>query len=392
MREFPDGYEGICPCLGIVQQGDLCSVLLDHAELGDLENYLEITLPPDSPESITFFWKRVIEVAHTLSLLHRFQKGELVIEGCHRDIKPSNILVFADSERKPLFKLCDFGLAVLTKQHTAPVTMEAWVGNLTCGAPETSQFHKDKMIGLPEAQAQDVWSLGCVLSIVASFVVMGYDGVREFHAARLSAAGNNQGNLETDSFHDGENILEEVKEWHRRLTNTAVTRRTLSARRDTVTPEILKLLDSSVLVPAKKRLTSRLLWAKLNEILSKSSGALSADSVTLRTSTAGPLSAIQPTYTGHEKKREPPSWGFPRRRRTQPFQRHDDDRGTLVAESIPVYNLLWVDLEKYLTMRFPGLVFREQIRNDRYVFEIPQRLTQEDRDVIMELRDRDYSA
>lgn len=81
LKNFSDSYEGICRCFGVLRQGDFCSLLLEYAEFGQLDDYMQKAHAPTSPESIIFFWKRVAEIAHGLSLLHRNQKGDLVIEG-----------------------------------------------------------------------------------------------------------------------------------------------------------------------------------------------------------------------------------------------------------------------------------------------------------------------
>lgn len=195
-------------------------------------------------------------------------------------------------------------------------------------------------------------------------MVKGYSGVEEFQRIRSSAAANNHGDLQADAFHDGKYILADIKDWHRQLADTVATRVSSMERQDPVTREVLKLLDKSVLVPAKKRLLSGLLWLELSKIFSKSSEALSADS---GAASIGPLSSGQPAFTSHERDQGRGGFRRGRRRRTissslGAHDQHTRSSDTFIEEAISTYSLLWKDLHEYLRTLFPFVTFSQKVR------------------------------
>lgn len=103
--------------------------------------------------------------------------------GTHGDLKPENILWFkatpSDGTAKSLgtFKISDFGLtsfhSVESRQMFVPQGISA-----TYRAPE---FDLDRHI----SQKYDMWSLGCVLTELLTWFLLGYDGVSAFCTTRL---------------------------------------------------------------------------------------------------------------------------------------------------------------------------------------------------------------
>lgn len=58
-------------------------------------------------------------------------------------------------------------------------------------------------------QACDIWSLGCVLSVVATFILLGSEGVSKYAKARHEASERHTG-FAGDIFHDSKRVLPEV--------------------------------------------------------------------------------------------------------------------------------------------------------------------------------------
>lgn len=83
----------------------------------------------------------------------------------------------------------------------------------------------------------DVWSLGCVFSVLATYAVLGKQGVLEYTRIRKSSPSNVE---QSDSFHDGKDVLPEVTDWHTYL-------RAASRKTDTFTASILDIVDSDML-------------------------------------------------------------------------------------------------------------------------------------------------
>jgi serine/threonine protein kinase len=187
----------------------------------------------------------------------------------HADIKPENIILVRGK-----YKLADPGFARFKRkaQNTIP-QIRIHGGTDTYGAPEVSTQ-------AAVHQTIDMWSLGCVFSMAATWVVMGYDGVRQYQSVREKALGNLLRTIQEDEhpllvsqhltakakpekldcFHDGTGALSEVTGWHALLKNS--TRRT-----DPITKSVLDLVDDEMLLrDPHQRISSKRLCEQLKRI------------------------------------------------------------------------------------------------------------------------------
>lgn len=125
----------------------------------------------------------------------------------------------------------------------------------------------------PVSQAIDIWSLGCVFSLAATWIILGHAGVVQYDAVRQLATkkliqARQTRNLaqevsEGDQFHDGYEVLEAVTQWHQYLRDTL-------RRTDTITPSVLDLVDKNMLLGLDdKRTKASDLCSKLESILEK---------------------------------------------------------------------------------------------------------------------------
>ncbi|KAF2679078.1 hypothetical protein K458DRAFT_315328, partial [Lentithecium fluviatile CBS 122367] len=92
----------------------------------------------------------------------------------HADIKPENIILVRGK-----YKLADPGFARFKKAQDKGTVPQIRIhgGTDTYGAPEVSS----------EAtvhQTIDTWSLGCVFSMAATWVILGYSGVCQYQLVR----------------------------------------------------------------------------------------------------------------------------------------------------------------------------------------------------------------
>lgn len=140
----------------------------------------------------------------------------------------------------------------------------------------------DSVLGAPERyssnqtavrQTIDTWSLGCVFSIAATWVVLGCQGIGQFSILRERAfkrviEGQNSKNLQKEStlkgggdyFHDGREVLTDVKSWHGVL-------RSALRKTDTITDQVLDLVDKHMLIgSAEERITAKDLCTHLKQI------------------------------------------------------------------------------------------------------------------------------
>lgn len=95
------------------------------------------------------------------------------------------------------------------------------------------------------------------------------------------------------------------------------------------------------------------------------------------------------TGSSRRGKREP----TPPRRKTWSFKKEAESSpasltSKLKQETFPVYNLRWEALKEWLENKFPGYSFHERrVNRDVYHFDVPQQLTQEDKNEIMQLKE-----
>lgn len=109
-------------------------------------------------------------------------------------------------------------------------------------------------------QGSDIWSLGCVFSVAATYVVLGKEGVKQYRLLRSKAI-ERLGLGIGDPFHNQEVVLPEVLHWHKYL-------REVLRKHDCYTARVLDLIDQRMLiVPGESRIPGHELPQKLSEIL-----------------------------------------------------------------------------------------------------------------------------
>ena len=127
------------------------------------------------------------------------------------------------------------------------------------GAPEVARA-RIKKTKTEVKQTIDTWSFGCVLSVAATWIVLGFQGIEQFRVLRMLAVQRHGGTV-TDRFHDGDSVLPDIKHWHDYLAQHA-------RPGDTITPLVLELIESSMLLKDPDyRLSSSDLCKKLEQVL-----------------------------------------------------------------------------------------------------------------------------
>lgn len=140
---------------------------------------------------------------------------------------------------------------------------------LNPGAPECDKQRLGTIT--PHLQTIDTWSFGCVLSAVATWVILGsqtYDSYRqvrmlEIANLRLRAKDGNGGGAPSgdDAFHDGTKVLPSVLHWHDFLRNS-------SRKADTISCRVLNLIEEKMLLESpSKRLSFEQLCEELEDII-----------------------------------------------------------------------------------------------------------------------------
>ncbi|KAI9767404.1 MAG: hypothetical protein M1839_004508 [Geoglossum umbratile] len=266
------------------------NIVLEYGE-SDLSLYFGSKEPPVLQSEIEGFWEELFDVAHTIGRMHnlKLRIGGVVqeyygyvftllrdvhiliaVNSWHADIKPDNILTVRGK-----FKLADPGFAKFERRGDKGLKQILEGGTETYGAPE-SHLGRRGASGIV-TQSIDIWSLGCVFSIAASWVVLGYPGIPQFHKMRQNAidklvAEQNPGSstrngvpslIPGDYFHDGEKVLADVLEWHKFLRNGL-------RKTDTITDRVLNLIEGKMLLVGEKRVSAENLCNDLGTILAQS--------------------------------------------------------------------------------------------------------------------------
>ncbi|OQV04540.1 Protein kinase domain-containing protein isoform 1 [Cladophialophora immunda] len=241
---------------GVVRSVVTHNIILEYAEL-DLDCYFQEKRPPILEGEVAHFWEDMFDVAGAVEKIHDLTVTRGAVEhkyyGWHADIKPDNILIVQEK-----FKLADPGFARFEKQTDKDrVTIAG--GTETYSAPECYRAAQRSSLGLSQVISQvkrtiDIWSLGCVFSIAATWVVLGYDGIRQFRAFRDTAVREamKKQNLDPnaraegvkltrgDYFHDSNDVLQAIGDWHLFL-------RRFLRNGDTLTSRVLDVVDKQML-------------------------------------------------------------------------------------------------------------------------------------------------
>ncbi|KAJ0381048.1 hypothetical protein COL26b_000890 [Colletotrichum chrysophilum] len=106
----------------------------------------------------------------------------------------------------------------------------------------------------------DVWSLGCVLSIAATYVVLGTQGVLIYNQLRQQAIFNAT-TSKSDAFHNGTNVLQEVLYWHQYLRETA-------RKNDAYSGIVLDMVDKHMLVDGDNRWSASKVFEEFSKVMS----------------------------------------------------------------------------------------------------------------------------
>ncbi|KAG4441125.1 hypothetical protein IFR05_003415 [Cadophora sp. M221] len=247
------------------------NILLEYGDL-DLEEYFLERLPPVFADEILGFWEDLFEVGGAIKGVHNLEygKGELAEQyyGWHADIKPDNILSVNGN-----FKLADPGFAHFVKKTDEVPMGEVLGGTETYGAPECHPTRR-RLSNIVH-QTIDIWSLGCVFSIAATWVALGHQGILQYAELRRGAVRKYQeesqiradGSADTptthDCFHNEHVVLPAVTSWHKTL-------RMILRNTDTITSLVLDLVDAHMLLgDPTKRLSAEILCVQLKDILEK---------------------------------------------------------------------------------------------------------------------------
>ena len=176
---------------------------------GDLKNFMrqEHRLPGFQTDNEVF--QALYELASAIEAVHDYFSDKFNVRkiGCHYDLKPDNILY-----RRGKLILSDFGLSRLSGEDEGSKTLYR-NGGAEYWAPECQSADED-FIKLHVGRSSDMWSFGCILSEILTYLQEGSTGVEIFSSKReVTLAGY----FECKLFHEGAKPSEAVTQWLSRL-------------------------------------------------------------------------------------------------------------------------------------------------------------------------------
>lgn len=194
----------IVELLGSYTQNGQHSFLFPLATGNDIASLFECPSRPKGFETNVAFLLALSGLATALEKVHEFTHTTLNLSliGCHHDIKPKNVLVHDDR-----FILADFGLSRFRPNTESSKSMYQSVGDFYI-APECEDYENGFESGTIGRSA-DIWSLGCIIAEVFTYMNGGAEAIREFKTERKCRTSR----LTTYTFHVGGKPHEKVFKW-----------------------------------------------------------------------------------------------------------------------------------------------------------------------------------
>ncbi|KAL8740664.1 MAG: hypothetical protein Q9190_006661 [Brigantiaea leucoxantha] len=210
------------------------NIILEFADRGTLEEYMETTSKPTSIEDMIEFWDRLSDISHGLAFIH----------GSPGD--PTT------------------GIPVLLGSLQYEVSDRDAFGTRAYGAPETLQHRGGPLPPLPGLVKPDVdvWSVACCFSEAAVWTRFGWDWVLNYRQQRQMEVKEILGLHGEHFFHDGQNVLPVVQSMHKYIAKEA-------REIDNITIGILRLLDENMLLKGdESRLSAKQVYSRSKRVIS----------------------------------------------------------------------------------------------------------------------------
>ncbi|KAK6523676.1 hypothetical protein TWF281_001651 [Arthrobotrys megalospora] len=145
-------------------------------EGGDLGGLLRGTRPELFHRNETFL-VALCELSSAIEKVHHYtlDKFDIELMGCHYDLKPKNILIQGST-----FVLADFGISRLSSESDQELYSGGGSDYLAPECTDADNEFERKAID----RSSDVWSFGCIISEILTYMKMGPAGVKDFRAKR----------------------------------------------------------------------------------------------------------------------------------------------------------------------------------------------------------------
>ena len=157
------------------------NLIFPQAEGGDLGTLLAGPCPK-AFGSDQVFLNAISGLCSAVRAVHHYvsKQNMLALIGCHHDLKPANVLVNSTN-----FLLSDFGLSKF--KETSKSSATSWKVVHPYYSPPESEKQGGRTERPMVRRSGDIWSLGCMISEIVTYMYSGADGVKEFDEQREEA-------------------------------------------------------------------------------------------------------------------------------------------------------------------------------------------------------------
>ena len=182
---------------------------------GDLKWLFRQESRPLGMETDNNIWQALHELASAIEAVHDYFSEKFNIRriGCHYDLKPGNILY-----RSGKLMLSDFGLSRLSEEIDGSDSVYQ-NGAADYWAPECLSLGEG-FKRLPVGRSSDIWSFGCILLELLTYLQEGPSGVKRFSEKRTIDLAPY---WTTKTFHGGDKPNEGVVQWLSLLRQKSTT-------------------------------------------------------------------------------------------------------------------------------------------------------------------------
>ncbi len=286
----PKTHQNILTTKASLEWGNTYSLFFDLAKQDLWQYFIDTEIIIDGVDEKATIFGRTIGLAGALAFLHEElylnptneQPKREQLQCYHLDLKPQNILVF-EMDGNDIWKISDFGISKIKTVSQSQPDLESEHLLDKVFKPkknmDPSSGVKNARFGgtyaAPEAREEinmvtrksDVWSLGCVLALVLTFLESQSSGIHEFQKARGK-------NRKHDWFFDSEALKtrsdnrkilhSSVSDWLDALTKKASNR---SKAESIAIQKASKMLQDRLLIRNQlQRLSAKEVERELGEI------------------------------------------------------------------------------------------------------------------------------
>ncbi|KAL8718585.1 MAG: hypothetical protein Q9225_004301 [Loekoesia sp. 1 TL-2023] len=220
------------------------NLIFPQADGGSLKDLFDGKLSSEGLESTETLMVAIAGLSSALCEVHNLSFDSIKLMGCHRDLKPSNILI----DKSDLL-LADFGLSRFkSSDESSRSKFQQGQGDYL--APECEDLEFKDPTQREIGRSSDIWSLGCVLLELLTYLVDGSQGVQDFRLRRKRDIGR----ISVYRFYSGnKEPSKDVVAWQEELDKRLARSNGRQPRFPKVLQHLLFLVGRTLAIEPEKR-------------------------------------------------------------------------------------------------------------------------------------------